>query len=159
MLAESTIQKFDIIYCEICNGIPVDRYQRMNLEPEGRRSTIRRSLAVRRVILHSFLDFTSQQVDDMFCFPYFCSTVEGCNGQQHVHKLRCGHLVWSPSARTCAANCADWGSVQRATPVTWERLGDAILCHECEGRAAQVYRRFMQDGLGLRQLTIKDRLS
>ncbi|KAF1914465.1 hypothetical protein BDU57DRAFT_478585 [Ampelomyces quisqualis] len=147
-LSDITTQAFDLLYCETCNGIPVDRYKIM--KPSEGSSQLRRAVALTRPVLSGALMLQDHQIDATLCSPVFRANQEFCS-EHTFHKLLCGHLVLSMSQRFCASNCVD--SLHGSSI----RQSDAIVCLECVTRAEMIFQRYARlqeraksgvDGLG-----------
>ncbi|EUC42656.1 hypothetical protein COCMIDRAFT_102892 [Bipolaris oryzae ATCC 44560] len=116
----------DTLYCEVCTGIPFDRYYIM-FPPPGP-SLLRRCLALSRAIIAATMILPALAVDEILCPVLY---VPG-----HVpHELRCGHRVWCMLERWCGVNCSDCREGR------WKGL-DAVVCEECVGRGERVYERY-----------------
>jgi hypothetical protein len=135
----STTQTFDTLYCEICHGIPFDRYRILTMTEEP--SPLRRSLALTRPVLQSAFALDDTQVHALLCSPFFNPHSYGFDWR-NVHHLLCGHEVYTASIRPCAYNCSGYQGCHGGTGSSSERDIDAIVCQECVARAELVYQRF-----------------
>lgn len=129
----------DKLYCEVCTGIPIDRYQVMN-PPSNEffptfNPVLRRCLALSRELIAAATRLPARRVDSLLApvFPVL---------QWRLHDLLCGHKVWCEAAKRCGVNCVE--DVYRADAVcTWEgKCKDVIVCGECVDRVEIVYRRY-----------------
>jgi hypothetical protein len=134
---KSRTQNTDRLYCETCHGIPFERYNIMASTEEGP-PTLRRSLALTGVRLQSAFGLHHEQVNALLCPPFFDTRRKDFDWND-VHRLRCGHDVWSAPMRPCAANCT---ACTGAESCAVGRQGDAILCQECMARAELMFQRY-----------------
>jgi hypothetical protein len=140
-VTNSQTQATDKLYCETCWGIPIDRFQRMQLAEVPHR--LRQCYALTRLVLHAALGIDEHQLVAMLSIP-FLHTILPDFDWRSAHLLHCGHLVFSASMRPCASNCAiDAGCQSSLEPQNVPR-GDAILCHECVFRSDLVFVRYAQ---------------
>jgi hypothetical protein len=151
----SPMQHQDALYCEICNGIPMDRYKTMhppsnelfpNIYP-----VLRRCLALSRPLIAAATDLPDAGVESLLCGPLFSRHHQGFD-YNHTHMLQCGHEIWSELTRPCGYNCISdrpcWGSMFHRD----EKRQDAIICHECVMRAELVYMRYKRMDLAIKSI-------
>jgi ribosomal protein L37E len=147
----SITQSIDVLYCEVCYGIPFERYKLLTSKEAP--STLRTAFSLTRSMLQSTFAVHLDNVNALLCSPVFDRSQVPFHWQ-YAHRLRCGHVVLSVNSRPCAANCSD-GSSCRDKSFPWqeelaerleegpgERLGDVIFCQECIARAELVHERF-----------------
>ncbi|CBX99563.1 predicted protein [Plenodomus lingam JN3] len=133
------------LYCEVCSGIPFDRYLLMYSSPTfnlpSNNPTLRRSLALTPPLLHSCTSLSNEDINASIAPLSFGQTVPGAT----THTLLCGHEISGYATRPCAVNCMDW-KMCRGNIVGWGSLRDtaAFLCQECIGRAELVHSRFIK---------------
>ncbi|KAJ6192494.1 hypothetical protein J3E72DRAFT_203388 [Bipolaris maydis] len=113
----------DTLYCEVCTGIPFDKYYTML--PPTSTSFPRRCLALSRAIIAAATMLPAPAVEELLCPVLY---VPG----RVPHELKCGHRVWCVPERRCGVNCRDMG---------WKGV-DGVVCAECVGRGERVYRRY-----------------
>lgn len=129
----------DKLYCEVCNGIPIDSYKIMN-PPSNEffpnpNPVLRRCLALSREVIVAALTLPARRVEDLLA-PVF--PVPQCR----PHDLLCGHRVWCAVAKRCGTNCVEDAYCADALGAREDRWGDIIVCRECVSRVEMVYRRY-----------------
>jgi hypothetical protein len=151
---ESTTQLHDTLYCEVCTGIPFDRYRTMHPPPSEMMKTtwpvLRRSLSLSRPLIAVATSSPDAVVNALLCSPFFNRNLKHFDPKT-THILRCGHEVVCTNARPCAVNCAlenvEGETVCRGErTVRDQRLRDAIYCQECVMRAEFIYTRYERLG-------------
>ncbi|EMD94670.1 hypothetical protein COCC4DRAFT_147408 [Bipolaris maydis ATCC 48331] len=123
LIAGGTEAHTDTLYCEVCTGIPFDKYYTML--PPTSTSFPRRCLALSRAIIAAATMLPAPAVEELLCPVLY---VPG----RVPHELKCGHRVWCVPERRCGVNCRDMG---------WKGV-DGVVCAECVGRGERVYRRY-----------------
>jgi hypothetical protein len=103
---QTQTQNIDLLYCETCNGIPFDRYQRMHLVLNESVHGFRRTLSLTRSMLYSVFGMDEDQINTTLC-PAFFNTQQEAVSDGLAHSLRCGHGVLCAQMRPCASNCTD----------------------------------------------------
>ncbi|CAO2652466.1 Nn.00g007490.m01.CDS01 [Neocucurbitaria sp. VM-36] len=94
----SDTQLHDTLYCEVCSGIPFERYITMH-PPEdpfnlmaNTPDRLRRCFALTRELLKSTADLDDEHMDSLLCRPFFNPGHEAFDWK-NTHFLRCGHEV------------------------------------------------------------------
>jgi hypothetical protein len=142
---QTQTQNIDLLYCETCNGIPFDRYQRMHLVLNESVHGFRRTLSLTRSMLYSVFGMDEDQINTTLC-PAFFNTQQEAVSDGLAHSLRCGHGVLCAQMRPCASNCTDSATCFASNVFAHERHGDAIICQECVFRSELVLRRWTATG-------------
>ncbi|KAF2247029.1 hypothetical protein BU26DRAFT_339903 [Trematosphaeria pertusa] len=129
-------QANDLIYCEMCHGIPVWSFNM--LRPAAR---YRRAVALTRNVIQYYTSYSPAQVESLLS-PLFYNPNHIPFDWKNTHILRCGHEVWSEPTRPCSSSCSDAPSCRGRIFPRNEKQPDAILCKECTLRAETVYVRY-----------------
>ncbi|KAF1844163.1 uncharacterized protein K460DRAFT_159380 [Cucurbitaria berberidis CBS 394.84] len=154
----SATQAHDSLYCEVCTGIPYDRYIIMHppkdffdLDPsfypripdpyDTTPKYSRRCIALTRPLLNSEFSLDNEQTESLLSRPFFHLSREALDWM-NVHYLMCGHQVWCAPTRPCASNCNNHPQCKVMICLGDQRQSDAIFCQECVGRAELVYARY-----------------
>jgi hypothetical protein len=121
----SRSQHHDTLYCEVCTGIPFDRYYIMF--PPSEHPLFRRCIALSRPIIAATTLLPAHAVESLLCSVLY-------SAGSATHDLRCGHRVWCQTKIFCGVNCREGdGAV---------KLDHVVYCGECVGRADWVYARY-----------------
>ncbi|KAH7080832.1 hypothetical protein FB567DRAFT_113842 [Paraphoma chrysanthemicola] len=135
----TTTQSFDLLYCEVCQGIPFNRYKFLTTTEAP--SILRRSFALTRPMMQSMLGLDHLQVHAMLSSLVFSRNSQDCDWR-HIHQLLCGHEVYAPMRASCGYNCGCFKGCTGALASMTGRNSDVIVCQECVTRAELVYQRF-----------------
>ncbi|KAF1835827.1 hypothetical protein BDW02DRAFT_596930 [Decorospora gaudefroyi] len=132
----------DDLYCEVCNGIPFERYIIMfppasEFDSTKTNPRLRRCLSLTRPIIAAATDLPDTVVQALLCSPFVRSDYWQYLGG-HAHTLRCKHTVWSKEPRRCGCNCVCGETVM----ISAGTAGGVVICDECVFRAELVTRRW-----------------